>query len=149
MRRRLIRLRWIAAAYLGIAALTAGIGTAAIVYAFVAPSAGFTLPGVVLETDAIRDAALALGALIVAVGALNAVVALRLLGGSRSAWAPAVASAAVTAGVLTMTLMGLLFQRGVGPLPGADLMVPVVGASAALYVGVCGALLVGGPPDSS
>ncbi len=133
----------IAGVQLGLGALLAALGVSGIGVARFVPGR-VTLPGVILDSDDIRAAATALCLFIVVLGAINGVSSAGVLLGRVVAWAPSVVASGLTAAVLGWAVTGLLFQRGVGPLPGADAAALAAGTLAAMHAAVCVGLVRAG-----
>jgi hypothetical protein len=131
----------VAGVHLGLGALTVCLGIAGIAVARFVPGT-VTLPGVVLDSEGIRAAATALCLFVALVGGVNGVSAAALVARRDRARPAAVAASGLTAALFGWVVLGLVFQRGVGPLPAADAAAIAVGALALLHGSVCGALVV-------
>ena len=136
--------RPVASVYLAVATVTTAFGAAPIALAL--SGRAVNLPDVVLDPDAVRGTALAMGSLVAALGILNAAFAAGVLRGSRAGWSGAVVASGVTATALGATLLGLVFQRGAGALPSADAASVVVALMGVAYGTLCAMLAARGWP---
>lgn len=136
-------LRGIALAYLAVATVSAAIGAAPVVVAVTGSS--LALPNLAIDQDAARRTAAALGSLVVTVAFVHLASAVALVRGQPRGWSPAVVATGLTAAMLTVLVLGFVFQRGTGGVPYADLAAVVLGTFGLAYA-TLGVLIATRPP---